>query len=104
MGLMLIEAAKYGNRLEHLAVLKTFADGELLSRLPFINIAGSGIFYAQEAELPSVGFRAMNEGYTQSYGVADQRAEAVHLFGGDVDVDRSIVDLMGHEVRPARSR
>ena len=95
MGLTLIEAAKYENRLEHLAVLKTFAEGELLSRLPFMNIAGSGIFYAQEAELPTVGFRAVNEGYTQSCGVADQRAEAVHLFGGDVDVDRSIVDLMG---------
>lgn len=71
MGLTLIEAAKYENRLEHLAVLKTFAEGELLSRLPFMNIAGSGIFYAQEAELPTVGFRAVNEGYTQSYGVAD---------------------------------
>ena len=102
MGLTLIEAAKYENRLEHLAVLRTFAEGELLSRLPFMNIAGSGIFYAQEAELPTVGFRAVNEGYTQSYGVADQRAEAVHLFGGDVDVDRSIVDLMGPEARASQ--
>lgn len=102
MGLTLIEAAKYENRLEHLAVLKTFSEGELLSRLPFMNIAGSGIFYAQEAELPTVGFRAVNEGYTQSYGVAEQRAEAVHLFGGDVDVDRSIVDLMGPEARASQ--
>ena len=89
MGLTLIEAAKYENRLEHLAVLKTFSEGELLARLPFMNIAGSGLFYSAEQELPSVGFRAVNEGYTQSYGVVDQRAEAVHLFGGDVDVDRS---------------
>ena len=59
-----------------------------------MNIAGSGLFYSAEQELPSVGFRAVNEGYTQSYGVVDQRAEAVHLFGGDADVDRSIVDLM----------
>ena len=99
MGLTLIEAAKYENRLEHLAVLKTFSEGELLARLPFMNIAGSGLFYSAEQELPSVGFRAVNEGYSQSYGVVDQRAEAVHLFGGDVDVDRSIVDLMGPEAR-----
>jgi hypothetical protein len=85
MGLTLIEAAKYENRLEHLAVLKTFSEGELLAQLPFMNIAGSGLFYSAEQELPSVGFRAVNEGYTQSYGVVDQRAEAVHLFGGDVD-------------------
>ena len=78
MGLTLIEAAKYENRLEHLAVLKTFSEGELLAQLPFMNIAGSGLFYSAEQELPSVGFRAVNEGYTQSYGVVDQRAEAVH--------------------------
>ena len=102
MGLTLIEAAKYENRLEHLAVLKTFSEGELLARLPFMNIAGSGLFYYAEQELPSVGFRAVNEGYTQSYGVVDQRAEAVHLFGGDVDVDRSIVDLMGPEARASQ--
>ena len=31
MGLTLIEAAKYETRLEHLAVLKTFSEGELLA-------------------------------------------------------------------------
>ena len=95
MGLTLIEAAKYESRLEHLAVIKTFAEGELLSWLPFMNIAGGGLFYSVEKELPTVGFRAVNEGYKQSYGVVDPQSEAVHLFGGDVDVDRSIVDLQG---------
>ncbi len=52
MGLTLIEAAKYENRLEHLAVLKTFSEGELLAQLPFMNIAGSGLFYSAEQELP----------------------------------------------------
>ena len=69
MGLTLIEAAKYENRLEHLAVLKTFSEGELLARLPFMNIAARGLLYSAEQELPSVGFGAVNEGYTQSYGV-----------------------------------
>ena len=36
MGLTLIEAAKYENRLEHLAVLKTFSEGEL----PGVNYVG----------------------------------------------------------------
>ena len=71
MGLTLIEAAKYETRLEHLAVIKTFAEGELLSWLPLMNIAGGGLFYSIEKELPSVGFRAVNEGYKQSYGVVD---------------------------------
>jgi hypothetical protein len=34
MGLTLIEAAKYETRLEHLAVIKTFAEGDLLSDAP----------------------------------------------------------------------
>jgi len=102
MGLTLIEAAKYETRLEHLAVIKTFSEGELLARLPFMNIAGGGIFYSVEKELPSVGFRAVNEGYRQSYGVVDPQSEAVHLFGGDVDVDRSIVDLQGPEARASQ--
>jgi hypothetical protein len=89
-------------RLEHLAVIKTFSEGELLARLPFMNIAGGGLFYSVEKELPSVGFRAVNEGYRQSYGVVDPQSEAVHLFGGDVDVDRSIVDLQGPEARASQ--
>ena len=49
MGLTLIEAAtrcvkQPESRLEHLAVIKTFAEGELLSWLPFMNIAGGGLF------------------------------------------------------------
>ena len=51
MGLTLIEAAKYENRLEHLAVLKTFSEGELLAQLPFMNIAGSDLFYSAGQEL-----------------------------------------------------
>ena len=83
-------------------MIKTFADGELLSWLPFMNIAGGDLFYSVEKELPSVGLRAVNEGYKQSYGVVDPQSEAVHLFGGDVDVDRSIVDLQGPEARASQ--
>ncbi|MFQ6540064.1 MULTISPECIES: hypothetical protein [Aphanothece] len=43
MGLTLIEAAQYETLLEHLAVLKTFSEGELVSRLPILNINGSGL-------------------------------------------------------------
>ncbi|MGA1574383.1 MAG: hypothetical protein ACO35G_10095 [Vulcanococcus sp.] len=48
------------------------------------------------------GFRAVNGGYKQSYGVVDPQSEAVHLFGGDVDVDRLIVDL--HRDGPEQRR
>jgi hypothetical protein len=53
-------------RLEHLAVIKTSSEGERLARLPFMNSAGGGLFHSMEKELPTAGFRAVNEGYRQS--------------------------------------
>ena len=103
MGLTLIEAAKYETRLEYLAVIKTFAEGELLRRLPFQNVSGGGVFYGVEKRMPKVGFRAVNEGYDKSEGVIDPQAEAVHPFAGDVDVDRSIVDLQGPDARASQT-
>ena len=38
MGLSLIEAAKHETRVERLAVIKTFTEGQLISRLPFRNL------------------------------------------------------------------
>jgi len=50
-----------------------------------------------------VGFRVVNEGCTKSYGVADQRAEAVHLVWGRCGCgDLSIVDRMGTEARASQ--
>jgi len=103
MGLTLLEAAKYEKRVERLAVLKTFSEGELLRRLPFRNLIGGSLSFPAEVKLPRVGFRAVNEGYRQSYGVIHNDSEFVHLFGGDLDVDRSIVDLQGPEARAAQT-
>ena len=103
MGLTLIEAQKYEKRIERLAVLKTFSEGELLRRLPFRNLVGGSLAFPAEVKLPRVGFRAVNEGYRQDYGVIQSDNEFVHLFGGDLDVDRSIVDLQGSEARAAQT-
>jgi hypothetical protein len=103
LGLTLIEAQKYARRAEQLAVLKTFAEGELLRRLPFRNLDGGSLSFPAQTKLPRVGFRAVNEGYRQSYGVINSDSEFVHLFGGDLDVDRSIVDLQGPEARAAQT-
>lgn len=42
MGLTLIKAAKYENRLEHQAAIETFSEGEPLTRLPFTELPRSG--------------------------------------------------------------
>jgi hypothetical protein len=45
---------------------------------------------------------AVNEGRTKTDGVVEPLSGAVHLFGGDVDVDRSIADLQGPEARASQ--
>ena len=103
MGLTLIEAMKHETRVDRLAVTKTFVEGQLLRRLPFRNLSGGALQFAKEKKLPRVGFRAVNEGYRRDYGAVAQESEFVHLFGGDLDVDRSIVDLNGPEARASQT-
>lgn len=103
MGLTLIEAMKHETRVDRLAVTKTFAEGELLRRLPFRNLSGGALKYPKEIKLPRVGFRGVNEGYRRSYGAITNETEFVHLFGGDLDVDRSIVDMNGAEARASQT-
>lgn len=103
MGLTLIEAMKHETRVDRLAVTKTFAEGQLLRRLPFRNLSGGALQFAKERKLPRVGFRAVNEGYRRDYGAVENMSEFVHLFGGDLDVDRSIVDLNGPEARASQT-
>lgn len=43
-------------------MIRTFAEGERLSWLTFINSAGGGLVDSVEKELASVAFRAVNEG------------------------------------------
>ena len=71
--------------------------------LPFRNLVGGSLSFPAETKLPRVGLRAVNEGYRQSYGVINSDSEFVHLFGGDLDGDRPIVDLQGPEARAAQT-
>jgi len=40
-------------------------------------------------DLPSVGFRAINAGYTESTGHLKQKVEHIALLGGDIDTDKA---------------
>ncbi|APD47013.1 major capsid protein [Synechococcus sp. SynAce01] len=94
---------KHETRVDRLAVTKTFVEGELLRRMTWRNLAGGALQFAKEVKLPRVGFRAVNEGYRRDYGAVENDSEFVHLFGGDLDVDRSIVDLNGPESRASQT-
>jgi len=104
MALNLIEAAKLTQDPVQRFVINEFAQGEILGSLPFENEEGSGVHYNRVDELPAVGFRALNEAFDEGTGVINPQSEAFRFYGGDLDVDRSIVQLKGQEGRVAHEQ
>jgi len=101
MALTLVEAAKLnpGDVIKN-AIIELYAgSSDILMNLPFENIAGNAMKYNREGSLPGVGFRGVNEAYTPSTGILNPLTEALVIAGGDLDVDKFIVDTMGANQR-----
>lgn len=101
MALTLLEAAKLetGNAIRS-AIIEMYAgSSDVLANLPFENINGNSLTYNREASLPGVGFRGVNEAYTPSTGVLNPITERLVIAGGDIDVDKFIVDTQGADQR-----
>jgi len=101
MGLTLIEAAKLETGDVYKAgVIELYAgSSDILMNLPFESIAGNALKYNRETALPGVGFRGVNESYTPSTGVLNPLTEALVIAGGELDVDKFIVQTMGAQQR-----
>jgi hypothetical protein len=99
MALNLIEAAKRVQDPVQRFVINEFSQGEILGSIPFENEEGSGVHYNKVDELPAVGFRGLNEAFDEGSGVINPQSEAFRFYGGDLDVDRSVVQLKGQEGR-----
>lgn len=99
MGLSLAEAKKHSRNPQELAIITELSAGPLLSTMPFREVQGSGLFWRRDEELGDVGFRTFNDSYSESYAEVRQYSEALKLFGGDIRVDRAIVDLEGAQAR-----
>ena len=101
MALTLIEAAKLETGdVFRSGVIELYAGSSaILANLPFQSIAGNALKYNREAALPGVGFRGVNEAYTPSTGVLNPIVEALVIAGGDLDVDKFIIDTMGENIR-----
>jgi len=99
MALTLLEAQKHARTPQELAVVTELAAGQLMSVLPFRSIEGNGLFWKREESLPDVGFRNYNGALAESYAEVSQQSESLKLFGGDIKVDRAIVELEGAEAK-----
>jgi len=99
MGLSLVEAKKHSRNPQELAIVSELAAGPLLSVMPFREIQGNGLFWKREESLGDVGFRNYNANYSENYAEVSQQSESLRLFGGDIKIDRAILDLEGPESR-----
>lgn len=100
-GLTLIEAAKLETGDEYRRGIIELYSGssDILANLPFQGIQGNALKYNREANYPGVGFRGVNEAYTPSVGVLNPQVETLAIAGGELDVDKFIVDTMGAQQR-----
>ncbi|MFE5896851.1 major capsid protein [Streptomyces sp. NPDC056488] len=97
MALSLAESAKLSTTNLQRGVIETFVqESSILDRIPLMPIEGNSYAYNEEATLPGVSFRGVNEGYTESTGTVNQRSESLVILGGDADVDRFIVQTRGN--------
>ncbi len=106
MALTIIEAAKLmtGEVLRP-AVINVFADTtDLLRIMQFQNIAGNALRYNKEGALPGVGFRSINEAFVESTGVLNPEIDSILIAGGDIDVDKFLIDTQGEDQRASQAR
>ncbi|MEW1568314.1 major capsid protein [Streptomyces sp. NPDC093509] len=97
MAVTLAEAAKLSTTALQRGVIETFVqESTILDRLPLVEIQGNAYAYDEEATLPGVAFRSVNEAYTESTGTVNQKSESLVILGGDADVDKFIVKTRGN--------
>lgn len=103
MALTLTEASKIAlneGKVFESAIIEQFASSSgILENIPFVDIAGNAYSYNREETLPGIAFRGVNEGYTESAGVVNPVTETLSILGGDLDVDKFIIDTDGPGVR-----
>lgn len=101
MALTLLESAKLMSGDAYRAgVVELYAgSSDILTTLPFQDIAGNALKYNRESQLPGVGFRGVNEAYTPSTGVLNPITESLVIAGGELDVDSFIIKTQGEEQR-----
>jgi len=65
-------------------------ESNCLELVPWETIGQLATTVVKIKDLPSVGFRKVNEGYAESIGHFEQAVENISLFGGDIDTDIAI--------------
>jgi hypothetical protein len=65
-------------------------ESDALQLVPWETIGALSTTVVKYKDLPSVGFRKINAGYSGSTGTFDQKVENISLLGGMIDTDKAI--------------
>ena len=91
MSLTLAELSKIETDVLRKSVLDTLLmESNVLELCPWETIGQLSTAVVSIQDLPSVGFRRINAGYTESTGHLKQKVEHIYLLGGDIDTDKAI--------------
>jgi hypothetical protein len=106
MALTLIEQANglFAKDPVRSAYITMYAESDIMKVLPFENIQGNAKKIIRQHTLPGVGYRAVNGAYTESTGSSTPVTEGLIIAGGDLDVDKFLVDTGGPEERESQER
>lgn len=72
---------------------------DIVANLPFENMTGNAMTFNREESLPTVGFRGVNQAYTEGSGKHDKVTESLVIAGGDIDIDKFLVKTGGIDQR-----
>lgn len=95
--LTLLEKAKLCTDPLQRGVIEIFPKtSPVLERLPFFSVSSDSYKYNREETLPNIGFRGINESYTEGTGTLNPVTETLTILGGVSDVDRALVKTQGN--------
>lgn len=99
--LTLLESAKtMGAETHRQGIVELFGSTtDILRVLPFQNVQGGAYRYNQEATLPGIAFRGINESFSEGTGVINPAVETLTIAGGDLDVDLALMRWHGPQRR-----
>ena len=94
----LLEATKSGGDLQKSGVVETIIqESPMIEMLPWMAFSGNALKHSEEGTLPGVQFRNVNEGYTASWGSDNEHFWGVSILGGEIKVDKYLVNVVGTE-------
>jgi hypothetical protein len=95
MAVTLLEAAATNSGLsaKEQAAIKMFTlRSDVAKRAPATRIDGYTFPYSREVTLPGIGWRGVNEAWTESTGVINPLVERLQILGGEFEVDKFILE------------